>query len=78
MARLTKRDVERLLNRYDSDPIGALTEALQRVLEAPESTFDELVVSPPFDATRRAALLARDTTALDDLAAELNESRSLG
>ena len=30
--RLTKRDVEALLERYDDDPIGALSTALRRLL----------------------------------------------
>jgi hypothetical protein len=94
--RLTKRDVETLLERYDADPVGALSTALRRVLpEGAESaetsgTDDSegrgtpadaewacLVRAAEFDPQREAALLAGDQVALDALAAELNELRTL-
>ena len=46
--RLTKRNVEALLDRYDIDPIGALTTALRRVLEMPDASWDELLLAGPF------------------------------
>jgi hypothetical protein len=79
--RLSKRDVEALLTTYDADPVAALERALRRVLDVGQAGFDELIehltqvgdVSP----ARRRALLERDTAALDELAAELNETRTL-
>jgi hypothetical protein len=75
---LRKRDVETLLAQYDTDPIGALTDALRRVLERPSDPFDALVAAAPFDEERRTALLARSVDALDQLVAELNETRTVG
>ena len=78
IARLKKLDVERLLNDYDADPIGALTAALRRVLHMPDAAWAELLAAAPFDASRRQLLLSADEASLDQLAAELNERRSLG
>ena len=94
--RLTKRDVEALLERDDVDPVGALSTALRRVLpEGPESAgtsgsddsegrgtpagaeWARLVRAAGFDPERETALLAGDQVALDALAAELNEVRTL-
>ena len=77
MARLTKRDVEALLASYDLDPVGALTVALRRVLEHSDASWPDLLASAGFTDTRRAALLVGEERALDSLAAELNELRSL-
>ena len=75
---LGKRHVERLLATYDDDPTGALAEALGHVLGRPDGTFDELVAAAPLADDRRAALLVRDVAAMDELARELNETRTLG
>ena len=77
VARLTKRAVEELLVAYDADPVGALTVALRTVLDRPGATWPELVAAGGFADTRRAALLLGEERALDALAAELNERRSL-
>lgn len=77
MARLTKRDVERLLTEYDAEPLTALRRALGRTLERPHATWPELVAAAPLEPARRAALLAGDVAALDGLARELNERREL-
>lgn len=79
---MTKRDVERLWDRYDDDPIAALTEALAVVLDAPVAAHDEggfahLVARAPFGPERRSQLLRHDVAALDELARQLNEDRSL-
>ena len=74
---LDKRQVERLLATYDDDPEGALAEALGHVVGRPGSTFDELVVAAPMADDRRAALLLRDVAAMDSLARELNETRTV-
>jgi hypothetical protein len=76
--RLRKRDVEALLETYDTDPIGALTGALRLVLGDTSGSFVSLLASAPIDAERRALLLAHDVDALDALLAELNETRTLG
>lgn len=74
---LDKRQVERLLATYDDDPEGALAEALGHVVGRPGSPFDELVVAAPMADDRRAALLLREVAAMDDLARELNETRTV-
>jgi hypothetical protein len=78
VSRLRKRDVEVLLETYDTDPIGALTHALRHVLDDPSGSFPSLVGAAPIDDRRRALLLAHQVEALDELLAELNEVRTLG
>jgi len=75
--RLTKRNVEALLDRYDIDPIGALTTALRRLLEMPDARWDELLRAGPFTGAERARLGHGDDDALDELVGELNENRDL-
>ena len=75
--RLRKAEVERLLADYDADPTGALTAALRTTLAMPGATWDELLAVAPMEPERRRRLLDRDVVALDRLAAELNERRSL-
>ena len=75
--RLTKRDVERLLGDYDADPVGALSAALRVVTGVRDATWDALVALATDDPARQAALASRDVAALDGLAAELNELRTL-
>lgn len=77
MTVLRKAEVERLLRDYDPDPLAALTDALRIVLDAPAATWAELVGRAAFDDERRALLLAGDQSALDGLAAELNEQRGV-
>jgi hypothetical protein len=75
VARLRKVDVEALLGAYDADPVGALTAAMRLVREQPEASWEQLVGTLP--EAKRAPLLAREPAALDSLAAELNELRTL-
>jgi hypothetical protein len=79
--RLSKRDVELLLRTYDTDPIAALSVALQRLLGRSEAGFDQLLDQLVRDGLltveRQVALLRRDEVALDALATELNEMRDL-
>ena len=75
IAPLKKVDVERLLADYDAEPVGALTTALRRVLQMPDSSWAELIDAAPIDAGRRQLLLSADQASLDQLAAELNERR---
>jgi hypothetical protein len=77
MARLRKSDVEALFDRYDTDPIGALTDALRRVLDRPDGSWQQLLTAAPLDDARRGLLASGDTRALDELARELNEHRML-
>ena len=77
IARLKKIDVERLLTDYDADPIGALSTVLRKVLRMPHATWAELLDAAPIDAGRRQLLLSADEASLDQLAAELNERRSV-
>lgn len=77
MPSLRKRDVEALLASYDHDPVAALTAALRVVLALPHAGFDELLAAAPIDDVRRVGLARHDLAALDDLARELNETRTL-
>lgn len=77
MPSLRKRDVEALLASYDHDPVAALTAALRVVLALPHAGFDELLAVAPIDDLRRSLLARHDLAALDDLARELNETRTL-
>lgn len=77
MRRLTKRDVETLFHVYDHDPVGALTTSLRIVLGRPDDDFDALIAHADVDSQRRERLLQRQPDALDELAAELNERRTL-
>ena len=75
MAHLRKADVEALLSTYDGDPVGTLTRALRRIFEQPRASWEDLVAKLP--ASRRPGLLAQSPAALDALAAELNELRTV-
>ena len=75
--RLSKRQVETLLDEYDLDPVGALAGALRILLGLPHARWEELVDASGLAADRRRALTARETVALDGLLTELNEQRIL-
>lgn len=77
MTALRKRDVEALWQRFDADPVGALGDALRVVLGTDEADWTALVKAAGFTCARRILLQARDQSALDDLARELSEMRSL-
>ena len=77
MRRLNKRAVETLLREFDRDPVGALTTSLRIVLDRPDADFDELIAQADLADQRRQRLLQRHPDALDALAAELNERRTL-
>jgi len=47
------------------------------VLEQPDANYRSLVLAAPFDVDRRTRLLAADVVTLDELARELNETRTL-
>lgn len=75
--RLRKSDAEALMAGIDADPVAALTVALRRLLDLPGADWADLVAASGLPADRRALLLGGDQRALDELAAELNEQRSL-
>ncbi len=77
MTVLKKRDAELLLASYDDQPVEALTTALRVVLDRPELDFTALLKVAGFTCDRRIRLQAQDPKALDELAAELNEQRTL-
>jgi len=77
IARITKRDVERMLADYDADPVAALTAALRTTLAIPHATWASLLDAAPIDPERRRRLASGDLAALDQLAVELNERRCL-
>lgn len=77
MTALKKRDVELLLDRYDTDPVAALTEALRVALDRPDLDFTALVKLAGFSCARRIRLQAQEPAALDELLTELNERRAL-
>ncbi|MCU1398642.1 MAG: hypothetical protein JWN62_1751 [Acidimicrobiales bacterium] len=66
-----------MLAGYDVDPVPALTVALRIVLERADATWPELVRAAGFSDSRSAALLVGEQRTLDELAAELNELRTL-
>jgi hypothetical protein len=68
--------VEQLMNTYDDDPVAALCVALRVVLDLPGADFATLLANRALEPERRARLLASDATALDELARELNETRT--
>lgn len=74
---LTKAQVEALLHGYDADPIAALTSALRVVLNQPAGEWPTLLSTADFPSARRDRLLAGEQAALDELAAELNETREI-
>ena len=53
MPRLSKRDVEHLLDMYDADPVGALREALETV----DASRDVREALPLMTTVQRDALL---------------------
>ena len=70
---LTKRDVEALMNDYDTDPRSALQRVLRIVSGRPHASFETLVGLLGLDQE----LLEGDMAAMDALARELNETRGL-
>lgn len=77
MTALRKRDVEVLLDGYDTDPVAALTTALRIALDRPDLDFTALVKLAGFSCARRIRLQAQEPAALDELLVELNELRTL-
>jgi len=70
---LRKSDVERLMVDYDDDPVRALTTALRIVTGRPHASWEKLIGL----LSDKAALSTLETTSLDRLATEMNESRTV-
>ena len=66
-----------MLKGVHAAKLGALTTALRIVLDRPHAEFDELLAQADFTDDRRHRLRGREAAALDALAAELNERRTL-
>ena len=66
-----------MLATYDDDPVAALSTALRLITGRTEASWEELAHVAAADPERRAALVAGDPAALDDLVRELNELRQL-
>ena len=75
--KLTKVEVERMLNTYDEDPVGTLTLAISLTSEVASQSWTDLVGNLGFDIHRTQSLRERDTEALDELLKSLVENRSL-
>jgi hypothetical protein len=75
--RLKKADVEALLGSYDADPKAALSRALAVVLDRPGDAWAELLAAAPLSDHLRQRLELDDVSAFDELAAALNELRTL-
>jgi len=67
-----------MLASYDADPVAALSAALAIVVDLPGATWEASLAAADLPDGRRRALLTGDLGALDELAAELNELRTLG
>lgn len=72
---LKKHEVEAMMSRYDTDPIGALTTALRVATGHHRATWEHLVSLLPTTVQRQ--LLEADAPTLDLLAAEMNETRTV-
>jgi len=77
MHRLSKADVESLLQSYDANPTGSLTQALSVVLGKNLSNWQEAIKQLPSDEFNISALVEEKTVQLDALVKRLVENRTL-
>ena len=77
-ALLTTRDVETLLETYDSNPQEALSTALRKCLGMPFANWETLAECVALRIEDIEPLLQLNTDALDSLAKRLNETRGAG
>jgi hypothetical protein len=54
VARLTKHDVEQLMDLVDRDPVPVLTRMLGKVLDQPDARWETLVARAGFSPDRAA------------------------
>lgn len=72
---LTKREVEQLLAEVDASPVTAVLNALRVVIGNPFASWETAVAMYCNNDLRQSSLLALEVSAIDRLAAELNETR---
>lgn len=77
MRTLTKKEVETLLDSYDTDPAGSLRTAISSLLEVECPTWESMTSLLPSAYTATGHLARRETTAMDDLVKQLVEHRAL-
>lgn len=75
--RLTKRQVERLLETYDSDPVASLTEALAPLVSGPSGSWEQILEALPVPPEMRQGLREREISVMDALVKHLVEYRAL-
>lgn len=75
--KLTKIEVERMLDAYDHDPVGTLTLAISQTNETHSKEWAELVTELGYDPAHTQSLLDGRLDALDQLLKRLVENRSL-
>lgn len=72
---LNKREVESLLSRIDDSPSAAVLDALRVVIGQPYASWETAVSMYCNLDHRQSSLFNFDTSAIDSLVAELNETR---
>lgn len=72
---LKKQEVESMMSSYDIDPVSALTTALRIATGHRQATWEHLISLLP--RRQREKLLNADMIAMDLLATELNETRTV-
>ncbi len=77
MRRLTKREIESLLESYDRDPVASLSRALCSLLQLDGPSWPEIVPHIPTHVAEHDALLRGDLGALDLVTKHLVENRAL-
>lgn len=76
MSTLKKKDVEELLERYDTHPHDALLTCLRKLLGNPLLTWHDAIKQLP-DRWNQHALISGNIDALDELVKYLVENRTL-
>ena len=77
MKTLTKKEVETLLDTYDTDPAGSLRTAVSSLLGVDCQTWASMTVLVPTHYTASGALERQEMKAMDDLVKQLVEHRAL-
>ena len=77
MRKLTKKEVENLLDSYDSDPTGSLRTAISSLLGVDCVSWEAMTSLMPAKYASSGSLRRQETTAMDDLVKQLIEHRAL-
>ncbi len=77
MQTLTKKEIENLLDSYDSDPTGSLRTAVSSLLGVDCVSWDEMTSLMPAKYVSSGSLQRQETIAMDDLVKQLVEHRAL-